>query len=80
VARQVSEAADLIRQRELERQAREATHEAEGWAAAIEAAGDPVPQDLADSFSEAIDRAEQLWLEYSIAGQEAVEPDREMLT
>lgn len=75
----MSGAAERVRQQELERQARAATHDAEGWAAALEAAGDPVPQHIAEGLTEACDRAERLWLEYSIAGQEAEEPDRAQL-
>jgi hypothetical protein len=76
----VSAAAEEVRRRELYRQAVAATSEAQRWGALLEAADDPVPPHIAHSLTEACDRAEQLWLEYSIAGQEAVEPDREMLT
>lgn len=65
--------AEQLRQRELARQARAATAEAERLAVVMEQAGDPVPPRLAARLEAALNLAERLWLEYSLTG-EADEP------
>ena len=66
--------AEHLRQRELARQARAATAEAERLAGVMEQAGDPVPPRLAARLEAALNLAERLWLEYSVTGAEAEEP------
>ena len=65
-----------VRMQELERRARAATDDAEYWAGALERAGDDAPPMFERNLAEAVDRAERLWLEYSLCGPEGTEPGR----